>query len=45
MGYIGKYAKAVKKVMDRMDKTKIAAAAELAEEWNESQPPAKIQSK
>ena len=43
-GYIGKYAKAVKKVMDRMDKTEIAAAAELAEEWNESQPPAKIQS-
>ena len=43
-GYIGKYAKAMKKVMDRMDKTEIAAAAELAEEWNESQPPAEIQS-
>ena len=44
VGYIGKYAKAMKKVMDRMDQTEIAAAAELAEEWNESQPPAKIQS-
>ena len=42
--YIGKYAKAVKKVMDGMDETQIAAAAKLAEEWNESQPPAEIQS-
>ena len=43
-GYIGKYAKAVKKVTDRMDETWFAEAAQLAEEWNRSQPPAEIQS-
>ena len=30
--------------MDGMDETQIAVAAKLAEEWNESQPPAEIQS-